>query len=450
MNEYTDADAPPLDGEPTGDELAWSLEAEQSVLGGMMLSRAVIDDVMDVMKPGDFYLPKHAEIARAIVTLWGRNEPTDSIAVTEELRRTERLRHAGGLTYVHELVEIVPTAANAGYYAESVRDLAKKRRLLQAGQRIVAMGRASEGDPDELIERARTELDGVGSTTKAGIRKIGDTFLQLVDDLSTKPTYFESPWTALDKLIGGLAPGALYVVAARPGSGKSIVALQVAAKLAHRGMVAFSSLEMTELELQKRLLAQYGPVHMTQLRNHSLNEQDWRRVAEAKARVEGAPIFVDDTAGVTMTQIRAHAKAVARRGGLAGVVVDYLQLVRGEGESRQEVVANVSRQLKQLAKDLNVPVIAAAQLRRAGERRGARSLPGLDDLRESGAIEQDADCVILLDRDKEKTPSWLTMIVAKNRHGEAGKFRLVWEAHFARVMDKQWSPTALLEETEVQ
>lgn len=447
MNELTDSDAPPIDD--AGTEPQWDLIAEQSVLGGMMLSTAAVDDVMDSLTPGDFYQPKHELIAKAIGGLQSRNEPIDAITVAEELRRTEKLDRAGGAAYMHELTAIVPTAANAGYYARTIRALASKRRLVEAGIRIAAMGNASEGEVEDLVDSARTELERVVTGRKLGIRTIGETFDALTDALQSKPQYSPSPWESLDRLIGGFAPGGLYVCAARPGAGKSIFALQAAARLAHEGVVAFSSLEMTEQELQKRLLAQYGPVHMSQLRNHNLNNEDWKRVAEARAALQAAPIFVDEEAAATLAHIRAHARAVARRGKLAGIFVDYLQLVPGEGQSRQEVVGSVARGLKQLAKDLNVPVIAAAQLRRAGERRGKNTLPGLDDLRESGDIEAAADVVLLLDRDKEKSPNDLTVVVAKNRHGEQGQFKLQWQAQFARLRDKSWSPTALIDEGDV-
>ena len=447
MNGYTDADAPPEEG-TAHDEPQYDLVAEQSVLGGMMLSAAVIDDVMNVIVPNDFYQPKHELIAIAIGSLIARNEPADPLTVSEELRSTDKISRAGGAAYLHQLTDIVPTAANAGYYAKTIKDLATKRRLVEVGIRISAMGHASEGDVEDLVTSARNELEKVVTGKRAGVRAIGQTFDALTEALMTKPEYLASPWTSLDKLIGGFAPGGLYVCAARPGGGKSIFALQAAAKLAHTGMVAFSSLEMTEQELQKRLLAQYGPVHMTQLRNHSLNNDDWKRFAEARQVLQAAPIFVDDEASASLAHIRSHARAVSRRGKLAGIFVDYLQLVPGEGQSRQEVVGTVARGLKQLAKDLDVPVIAAAQLRRAGERRGKNSLPGLDDLRESGDIEAAADVVLLLDRDKERTPNDLTVVVAKNRHGEQGKFRLQWQAEFSRLLDKAWSPTALFEERE--
>ena len=438
-DEYSDADAPPPEPD---DEPLWDLLAEQSVLGGMLLKASVIDDVMGEMLPGDLYQPKHEIIARAIVALAQRNDPADPIAVVDELRRAGTLERAGGAHYVHELTSIPPSAANAGYYARVVHELAVKRRLVAVGIRIKGMGRASEGAVEDLVEQARVELESVSTGRRRALRPMGDSFQDLFTELSSTPEYLPTPWESLNKIIGGFAAGALYVIAARPGGGKSIALLQCAAQLAHHGMVAFSSLEMTERELQKRLLAQYGPVHMTDLRNHTLSDDQWKRIVEAKAAVQEAPIFVDENAGATMGAIRAHARMVARKGRLAGVAIDYLQLIQGEGRDRREVVDALSRQAKQLAKDMQVPVIAAAQLKRAGARKG---LPTMDDLRESGGLEQDADVVLLLDRDREKRPDEVSVVVAKNRHGDVGRFTLRWQAQFARLRDKAWSPTALFE-----
>jgi len=441
MNKIDEEVPPP---EAPSDEPQYDLLAEQSVLGAMMLSRNAIDDVMEVMVPADFYQGKHELIGKTIAALVMKNDPVDVIAVTDALARTGELSRAGGAPYLHELTTAVPTASNAGYYAEIVKKLAVKRRLVAAGIRIQGMGNASEGDVDQLVENARQELDAVVVSKRSKLRMIGHSFADLVESLDSKPTYLSTPWESLDRLIGGVAPGELMVIAARPGSGKSIATLQMAAHLAHTGMVALSSLEMTEEALQLRLLAQFGPVHMTVLRKHSLSGDDWVRVAEAKSRVQDAPIFVDDTPGATLAHIRGHVRAVARRGRLAAVFVDYLQLVHGEGQSRQEVVSGVAEGLKALAKDLRVPVIAAAQLKRAGMGRG-RQLPTLDDLRESGGIENAADVVLLFDRNKEKSPQDLTVIVAKNRSGEQGKFTLQWQAEYARLRDKAWSPTALFD-----
>jgi replicative DNA helicase len=440
---YTDHDAPAEDG--TAPEPRWDLLTEQSAIGGMLLDPRVIDDVMDELVPSDFYHPKHELIAKTIGSLHRKNLPTDVIAVTDELTNAGELRRAGGADYLHLLTGIVPTAANAGYYARLIKKLAVRRRLVEVGMSITSFGYASEGDSEELIEKARVLLDSVVAGQRVIVRPIGETFEELITALDTDPVYVPSPWESLDRLIGGFAPGALYVFAARPGAGKSIAALQIAASLARTGMVAVSSLEMTELELQTRLVAQFGPVHMTALRNHQLSNDDWKRVAEARSRVQGAPIFIDDTAGVTVAHIRSHARAVQRHGNLAGVIVDYLQLVDGEGQSRQEVVGGVAKALKHLAKDLGVPVIAAAQAKRSPKNRGARAMPDMDDLRESGDIENNADVIVFLDRDKEKTPDDVTMVVAKNRHGKLGQFRLRWQAEYARFLDRKWTPTALID-----
>lgn len=447
MNDYTDADAP-AEG-PPANEPQYDMLAEQSVVGSMMMDRGAVEDVMEVMVPSDFYQPRHELIATAIVQLFLKHQPTDPVAVGDLLRKSGELSRAGGEVYLWELTSIPSTTANAGFYAEIVKTAAVRRRLVEKGIRITAMGNSSEGEVDELVERARAELDEVVVSKRSKIRMIGDTFDAVVTSLEEKPTYMPTPWESLDKLIGGFGPGELIVIAARPGSGKSIALLQCAAKSAHTGVVALSSLEMTEQALQLRLIAQYGPVHMTSLRKHSLSDDDWKRVAEARAAVRDAPIFVDETPGVTVAQIRGHVRTVARRGTLAAVYVDYLQLVEGEGQSRQEVVGKTAEGLKAMAKDLGVPVIAAAQLKRAAPTRGRGQLPTLDDLRESGGIEQAADVVLLFDRDKEKSPGDLTVVVAKNRNGEQGKFTLQWQAQFARLRDKKWSPTALIEESEI-
>jgi replicative DNA helicase len=436
----TDQVPPDDDGvrEPVNDFLA-----EQSVLGAMMRDRNVVDDVMGMMLPEDFYHPKHEVIGKTIATLARRGAPTDEVAVSDALRKAGELEAAGGIGYVMSLPDIVPFASSGGYYAEIVKKLAVRRRLVEAGIRIQAKGNATEGEIEQLVEEARAEVDQVIVSKRSTVTMASERILPLIEELSQPPSYLPTPWDALNKLIGGTAPGELVVVAARPGSGKSIALLQWAASNAHAGMVPFSSFEMKQDALVLRLLAQYAPVHMTNLRQHRLSSDDWARVAHARTLLDGAPIFIDEARGGGLAQIRSHARMVQRRGKLAGIFVDYLQLVQAEGKDRNQIVGNVSGGLKSLAMELNVPVIAAAQLRRASEKR--RQLPTLEDLRESGSIEQDADVVLLFDRDKEKRPSWLTVVVAKNRNGDQGRFDLRWEAEFARLRDKEWSPLGGIE-----
>lgn len=444
----TDADAPTEDG-VTPDRLPpHHLLAEQSVLGAMMLGvgdrdRDLIDEVAETLYPDDFYFPKHVEIARVIVALHRTGAPTDVIAVTDALEKVGKLRHAGGADYLHTLTGIVPTAANAGYWATIVAEKAVMRRLVDAGTRIQQMGYASEGDAIALVTRAEAEVDAVARRRKVTVRAVGETLTDMLTQLEQPATYLPTPWPSLDSLIGGFERGNLYVFAARPGGGKSIAVLQASTRLARRdgGAVAFYSLEMTTAELQQRLVAQFGGIQLGSLRSRTLTDLDWKLAADARVKLLDAPIYIDDTAGVTIADVRAHARAVARRhGSLAAVVVDYLQLLRGEGRDRQEIVSNNAEALKHLAKDLDVPVIAAAQLKRAGaERRGKRQPPGMDDLRESGGIENNADVIVLQHRPEDDRDA-IELIVAKNRHGAQGRFTLRWQGQFARLMDpRQWA-----------
>jgi replicative DNA helicase len=415
--------------------------AEQSVVSGILIGGAeALWEVLDILAPGDFYWPKHEVIVRAAVGLANRNEPVDAITLSDELERLGEASKAGGTPYLFELMSVIPTAANVGFYAQIVQTRAIRRRLKTVGIQVTQMGSAMEGDVFDLVDRARAAVDTVADTAKVDVHPVGDTIDALIDSLNRKPEYVATPWPALDELIGGFSPGGLYIVGARPGEGKTIVGLQSAAQLAHGGVVAFCSLEMSEADLQMRLLSQYGEIHMQSLRNHTLNSEQMRRLIVAKQRFVEAPIFIDDH-GTTMTQIRSFVRSVSRRGKLAAVVVDYLQLIEGGGsptQSRQEAVAEMSRQLKKMARSLNVPVIALSQLNRGNEARTDRT-PQLKDLRESGAIEQDADVVLLLNYDKRKRDE-LQVVVAKNRHGEIGSIKLEWQGQFARLRDKSWSP----------
>lgn len=424
---------------PETREQQFDLDAERQAVGSMLLSASAVWEVIDVLQPADFYQPKHELIVRAAAALAMRSEPTDVIAVGDELERTGNLQRAGGPAYLHELTGAVLTAANAGYYAEIVKHKAIRRRLVAAGTRIVQMGQDPVGDTAQLVDLAQSELELVGQAARVEVRPVGDTLDALIDSLGVDPVYLPTPYAALDDLIGGFEPGGLYIVGARPGSGKTIMGLQCAARLAREGVVAFVSLEMPESQLQMRLLAQYGDVNMRALRTHDLTDEDWANIGAARKKFQAAPIFVDDHSN-TLEQIRSYVRSVARKGRLTGVVIDYLQLMEGTGgkdTNRQEQVAQFSRALKKMAKSLNVPVIALSQLSRAPEQRAKRD-PILSDLRESGAIEQDADVVMLLNYDPDTNEFWVH--IAKNRHGQQGKFRLIWEGQYARLKNYEWSP----------
>jgi replicative DNA helicase len=390
------------------------------------------------VEPGDFYEPKHEAVYEAIGSLVRRSVAVDAISVADELGRMGELQRMGGAAWVHELAGVPTSPAAAVHHAEIVKGLAVRRRMVEVGQRIAGMGFSSEGDVHELVELARADVDRVAGGQQVEVKPIGASMDDVLEQLEQKPTLIPTPWSELNEVLVGLQPGRFYVVAARPGEGKSMVGLQLAVELCRRGPVAFSSLEMSREEILLRLLSSRAGVHMGSIERSSLSEEEWRQVAVARPEITALPLHVDDRGDVTITQIRAHARSVSRRGRLSGVVVDYLQLVSGiKGAERYAVVSDITRQLKIMAKDLQVPVIALSQLNRGPEGpNGKRRAPALSDLRESGTIEQDADVVILLQRELEnddKPGDRIRMHVAKNRHGKTGYRTLRWNGAHARV-----------------
>jgi replicative DNA helicase len=411
--------------------------AEQSVLGAMMLSPTAVWDVLDVVEARDFYQPRNEIVFEAIMSLSASDEPIDPITVSDALARRGELSKVG-VTYPHEVVTATPTAANAAYYAHIVHDKAIRRRMLVAGERILEAGYSETGEADALVEQARAEVDGVIGAEKSETVRIGAAFNEVVDELSTTPDVIETPWPEINKIIVGLRPGRLVVIGARPGEGKTMVAAQLALACCSRGPVAYSSLEMTRGELLRRLMSSQANVHMGSLERSFLSTEEWERVAEIRPTLDALPLFVDDRSEVTITQIRAHARSVSRKGKLGAIVVDYLQLVSGAGDDeRYKIVSEVSRQLKIMAKQFDCPVIALSQLKRAPQMQGkVRKPPTLEDLRESGNIEQDADLVILLQRGQSEDghpDNRLRMHAAKHRQGRQGYAHLWWEGAYARV-----------------
>lgn len=415
-------------------------QAERSVLGASMLSRRALDEILPMISPDDFERWQDGEIWRSIQALSNASQGVDAITVADELIRRGDLEKIGGAHVLHELTGEVPTAANAGYYAGIMLGDALKRRLRNSSVEIAQIA-SGEGDSEEISEKARASIEGA---TRRGVRDaapILDSLDATLAALAEPPLYHLTVWKHLNDLISGWMPGGLYVIGARPGDGKTILGLQSAADLTRHGAVAFSSLEMSTQDLTKRLFAMRGGIHMTNLSRNSLSPAAWDTVARLRPEIAKMPLFIDDRSHVTIAQIRAHARAVARRTGkLGAVVVDYLQLISGTDSRRprHEVVGEISRALKILARELQVPVIALSQLNRNSEN-GQR--PTLADLRESGTIEQDADVVILLqrERDPEGVPTdELAVVVAKNRQGRTGEFPLVWEGEFARVNTAPW------------
>jgi replicative DNA helicase len=388
------ATAPEYDRQPPQD-----VAAEQSVLGGMLLSKDAIADVVEVLHGADFYRPAHSVIFDCILDLYGRGEPADAITVAAELNRTDQLSKMGGAVYLHTLIQSTPTAANAGYYAAIVAEQAVLRRLVEAGTRVVQLGYGAaggKGDVDDIVDRAQQEIYDVTE------KRMSEDYARLEDIL--QPTMDELDAIAsrggtargvptgirdLDELTNGLQAGQMIVIAARPGVGKSTLGLDIArsAAIRHHKPACIFSLEMSKHEITMRLLSAEAKVPLHHMRAGTLSDEDWSKLARRMGEVADAPLYIDDSPNMTMMEIRAKARRLKQRNDLQLVVIDYLQLMTSgkRVESRQQEVSEFSRALKLLAKELEVPVIAMSQLNRGSEQRQDKK-PMLSDLRESGCL----------------------------------------------------------------
>ncbi|MBZ5735591.1 replicative DNA helicase [Nocardioides sp. TRM66260-LWL] len=391
---------PPRPGERTPPQ---DMAAEQSVLGAMMISKDAIAEAVEVLRGPDYYRPAHEAIHDAIVELYGRGEPVDMITVAAELQRRGELQRIGGAPYLHTLSANVPIAANAGYYAEIVREKAVLRRLVDAGTRIVQMGYAGEGEVDDIVDSAQAEVfklaDKRSTEDYVPLSAIMDSVLDEIEAIGNReaglygvPTGFND----LDDLTNGLHSGQMIIVAARPAMGKSTLALDFcrAASIANNLTSAFFSLEMTRSEITMRLLSAEAKVPLNHIRNGQMSDDDWNKVARKMAEVSGSPMFIDDSPNMTMMEIRAKARRLKQKHDLKLMVIDYLQLMSSgkKVESRQLEVSEFSRQIKLLAKELEIPIIALSQLNRGPEQRGDKR-PMMSDLRESGCLTADTRLV---------------------------------------------------------
>ena len=425
--------------------------AEQSVLGGMMLSKDAIADVVEVLRGTDFYRPAHESVYDAILDLYGRGEPADAVTVSAELTKRGELTRIGGAPYLHTLLSSVPTAANAGFYARIVRDRAVLRRLVDAGTRIVQLGYATDGgDVDELVNTAQAEVYAVTerrtSEDYVPLKDVINATMEEIDAASHRgegmvgvPTGFAD----LDQLTNGLHPGQMIVLAARPAVGKSTLGLDIArsASIKHNLTSVIFSLEMSRNEISMRMLSAESQVPLQHMRKGTMRDEDWTKLARTMGRVSDAPLFIDDSPNMSLMEIRAKCRRLKQRHDLKLVVIDYLQLMSSgkRVESRQQEVSEFSRALKLLAKELEVPVIAISQLNRGSEQRTDKK-PQMSDLRESGSIEQDADVVILLHREdmyEKESPraGEADMIVAKHRNGPTDTIVVAFQGHYARFVD---------------
>lgn len=421
--------------------------AEQSVLGGMLLSKDAIADVVESLRASDFYKPAHETIYEAILSLYGHGSPADAITVADELKKRGELTRVGGAAYIHTLIASVPTAANAQYYAEIVKEHAIMRRLIEAGTKIAQLGYANETEVDTLVDQAQAEIyavtDGNAKEDYVSFSEALEETINEIDANSNRPDGVygvPTDFIEFDELTGGLHGGQMIVIAARPGVGKSTLALDIArsASIHHQMTTVFFSLEMSRTELAMRILSAEGKISMGRLKKGDLDTEGWTNLATLQGRIDSAPLFIDDSPNMTMMEIRAKCRRLKQRNDLKLVVLDYLQLMSSgkKVESRQQEVSEFSRSLKLLAKELDVPVIALSQLNRGSEQRTDKR-PMVSDLRESGSIEQDADMVILLHREDMYNPDServgeADMIIAKHRGGPTRTIPLAFSGKYSR------------------
>jgi replicative DNA helicase len=427
-----------------------NIEAEQSVLGAMMLSKDAMADVVEVVRATDFYRPAHETIFETATKLYNSGDPVDALTVGAELQKAGVIARIGGAEYLHTLIAMVPSAASAGYYARLVREQSILRKLVEAGTRIANMGYDAEGaEVDDVVDSAQSEIFSVterrNSEDYLAIGDVMERTLSEIDVASSRdgsllgiPTGFRQ----LDELTGGFQAGQMIVIAARPAIGKSTLGLDIARAAsigANKTSVIFS-LEMSREEITKRMLSAESNVKLTRLTKGPMGPNDWERLAHTAARVSKAPLFIDDSPNMSLMEIRAKCRRLKQQHNLSLVVVDYLQLMSSgrKVESRQQEVSEFSRALKLLAKEIEVPVIAISQLNRGPEQRQEKR-PMLSDMRESGAIEQDADIVILLHRDdvydRDNRPGEADFIVAKHRSGPTDTIAVAFKRDYAHFAD---------------
>jgi len=428
------------------------IEAEQSILGGILIENEAINRVTEILDADDFYREAHRKIFNALINLSERDEPADLITLTNELRKIDELDSIGGASYLASLIDSVPTAANIQYYARIVKEKAILRKLIQTSTEIITHSYDDRGDVESFLDEAERSIFEISEKRVRPsfypIREIVKESFATIEKLFKKKeavTGVPSGFKELDRMTAGFQPSDLVIIAGRPSMGKTAFCLDVAeyAAIDNKIPVAIFSLEMSKEQLVIRMLCSQAHVEGTRLRTGYLNESDWPKLTIAAGSLSESPIYIDDTAALSVLEMRAKARRLKADHGLGMVIVDYLQLMKGRArvESRQQEISEISRSLKALAKELNIPVIAVSQLsRKTEERTGNR--PQLSDLRESGAIEQDADLIIFIYRDEvyNKDPDnpnrgKAEVIIGKQRNGPIGKIDLAFLDKFTTFKD---------------
>lgn len=429
----------------SGDSLPFSLEAEQSVLGAVLLDFSCISDLLDTIKPDSFYRKMHKDIFSVMLKMFTAGTTADFVTILEEVKRAKIFQNDDDAkVYLTSLVQIVPSTANVRSYAKIVQDKYYLRSLISAAHDMMSDASDSKDSPQNVIDSAEQRIFEIrqGKDSK-GLTRIDEIMLEAYDRLqklaSEEKENFRglpSGFVALDNIINGLNRSDLIILAARPGMGKTSFALNIATNVARKTNkeVAIFSLEMSKEQLATRILSSESKVNMKSLQNGELNADDWERLAANAQQISSMPIYVDDTSGLSVSEIKAKSRRLRN---LGLIIIDYLQLMEGSGsENRVQEVSAMTRALKIMAKDLNVPVITLSQLSRASDRRDDKR-PMLADLRESGSIEQDADIVLFLYRDsyynkESEKQNIAECIIAKNRHGETNTVEMLWDGKFTK------------------
>ncbi|HYV85876.1 MAG TPA: replicative DNA helicase [Patescibacteria group bacterium] len=430
-----------------------SVDAERSVLGAILLENTAINRAQEILAESDFYRDPHRRIFKVMAVLSERATAIDPVTVKEELVRSGDLEAVGGPAYIASLIDGVPHSSNIEHYAKIVREKAVLRRLIDAGGEIVKTAYEGSRDVDEILDQSeRLVFEIAQDQMRTGflpMRAIADQSLKTIERLSEHRelvTGLATGFPTLNEMTSGLQPSDLVVVAARPGMGKTSFALNIAQHAARDGKaIGVFSLEMSREQLFLRLLTGQARIDAHRMRTGRLGREEWGRLTAAFGELAGMPIFIDDTAGTGVLEMRAKSRRLKMEHGLDLLIVDYLQLMRGRGraENRNQEISEISRSLKELAKELRVPVIAISQLSRAPEQRGNDRRPQLSDLRESGAIEQDADLVMFIYREEvykptEENRGRAQIIIAKQRNGPIGNLDLAFIREYTRFEELEW------------
>ena len=430
-----------------------SVDAERSVLGAILLENTAINRAQEILAENDFYRDPHRRIFKVMAALSERATAIDPVTVKEELVRSGDLEAVGGPAYIASLLDGVPHSSNIEHYAKIVREKAILRRLIDAGGEIVKTAYEASRDVDEILDQSeRLVFEIAQDQMRTGflpMRAIADQSLKTIERLSEHRelvTGLATGFPTLNEMTSGLQPSDLVVIAARPGMGKTSFALNIAQHAAREGKsIGVFSLEMSREQLFLRLLTGQARIDAHRMRTGRLGREEWARLTAAFGELAGMPIFIDDTAGTGVLEMRAKSRRLKLEHGLDLLIVDYLQLMRGRGraENRNQEISEISRSLKELAKELRLPVIAISQLSRAPEQRGNDRRPQLSDLRESGAIEQDADVVMFIYREEvykptEENRGRAQIIIAKQRNGPIGNLDLAFIREYTKFEELEW------------